>query len=157
MHITFRNVTEADEPFEVELFDRTRLSLGNFPDEVRRPLAESQIKLQRAAYQHEFPNAEWLIVLMEGTEVGRYIYEIGESAVLGVDVAILPQYMNRGIGTEIVGHLQSLAKKANRPAVISVDKWNTRAKALYIRLGFVEIKSDLPTHDKMEWRNLAHG
>jgi GNAT superfamily N-acetyltransferase len=155
--ITFRNLTPEDEEFEIALFDLAKFAPMGVPQEARRLVSESQVRLQRASYRSEYPDAKWKIVRADGEDCGRYIYCERAADVVGVDVAILPQFMNQGIGTYIVYHLQGLARSRNLPASISVEKYNSRAKALYLRLGFVEVESPFETHDRLVWREKASG
>jgi hypothetical protein len=52
-----------------------------------------------------------------------------------VDIALLPQYCNRGIGTTLLRDLQSEAAAAGKPLRIHVERFNP-ALRLYQRLGF---------------------
>ena len=54
---------------------------------------------------------------------------------LAVDIALLPEYCNRGIGTTLLRGLQSEAVAAGKPLRIHVERFNP-ALRLYERLGF---------------------
>jgi GNAT superfamily N-acetyltransferase len=150
--ITFRNLTPEDKEFEIVLFELTKLEPMGVPAEILRLLAENQVTLQRTSYEVDFPNSRWQIVRVDGVDCGRYISCEREEDMVLVDLAILPAFMNRGIATWIVRQLQDRARKRGVPVLLEVAKYNPRAKALYVRLGFVDIESDSPTHDSLIWR-----
>ena len=56
-----------------------------------------------------------------------------------VDIALLPRYCNRGIGTRLLRELQSEAAAAGKPLRIHVERVNP-ALRLYERLGFRQIE-----------------
>jgi GNAT superfamily N-acetyltransferase len=65
------------------------------------------------------------------------------------DIALLPEYCNRGIGTTLQRELQSEAAAAGTPLRIHVERFN-RALRLYERLGFRQIE-DKGVYLFMEW------
>jgi ribosomal protein S18 acetylase RimI-like enzyme len=56
-------------------------------------------------------------------------------------VAILPEHQNRGLGSEVVGHVLPSAAERGVPVGLSVLRVNP-AKKLYERMGFQVIGSD---------------
>jgi ribosomal protein S18 acetylase RimI-like enzyme len=66
------------------------------------------------------------------------------------DIALLPEFCNRGIGTTRLQELQSEAAAAGKPLRIHVERFN-RALRLYERLGFHPI-ADRGGYLFMEWR-----
>src|SRR5687768_11771786 len=72
-------------------------------------LLEMQHKAQMSQYAQSFPNAVHSVVLLDDIQVGRLITSENELEICGVDLAILPQWRNQGIGTKI---LDNLIKKA---------------------------------------------
>ena len=56
-----------------------------------------------------------------------------------VDIALLPQWCNRGIGSALVTALQGEAAAAGKPLRIHVERFNP-ALRLYERLGFRQIE-----------------
>jgi Acetyltransferase (GNAT) domain len=67
-----------------------------------------------------------------------------------VDIALLPAYCNRGVGTTLLRGLQSEAAAAGKPLRIHVERFNP-ALRLYERLGFRPIE-DKGVYLFMEWR-----
>jgi GNAT superfamily N-acetyltransferase len=66
------------------------------------------------------------------------------------DIALLPEYCNRGIGTTLLRDLQSEAAAAGKPLRIHVERFNPTLR-LYERLGFRQI-DDRGVYLFMEWR-----
>lgn len=76
-------------------------------------------------------------VLADGVLVGYYcLRPEGESMELD-SLFVLPPYQNRGIGTQI---LKKCLEESDAPVFLYVFRKNTRAAALYQRMGFRVIK-----------------
>jgi ribosomal protein S18 acetylase RimI-like enzyme len=67
-----------------------------------------------------------------------------------MDIALLPEYCNRGIGTTLLRGLQSEAAAAGKPLRIHVERFSP-ALRLYERLGFRQI-DDRGVYLFMEWK-----
>jgi ribosomal protein S18 acetylase RimI-like enzyme len=65
-----------------------------------------------------------------------------------VDLALLPEYRNAGIGTGILTDLIAEATQSNKPVRIHVERFNP-ALNLYRRLGFAKI-GEHGVYDLME-------
>ena len=65
------------------------------------------------------------------------------------DIALLPEFCSRGIGTTVLRGLQSEAAAAGKPLRIHVERFNP-ALRLYERLGFRQI-DDRGVYLFMEW------
>ena len=94
---------------------------------------------------------------MDGQPAGRLYVSREEDDIRIVDVALLPEYCNRGIGTTLLRGLQSEAAAAGKPLAtagrllrIHVERFNP-ALRLYERLGFHPI-ADRGVYLFMEWR-----
>ena len=55
-----------------------------------------------------------------------------------VDISLLPEFRNRGLGTSLLRDLFTEAEAAGKPLTIHVEKFNP-AMRLYQRLGFVRV------------------
>jgi ribosomal protein S18 acetylase RimI-like enzyme len=143
----------SNEPSLVELYKRVRaeeLRLEDGDPRTREQLLELQFKAQWASYHDEFPGADTRLISHQGSPVGWVIVDRTGNALHGIDIALLPPARSRGIGTHIIRQLQAEAAAAGRPMVITVNRLNHRAVALYARLGFaVHRRTD--THVLMEW------
>jgi len=66
-----------------------------------------------------------------------------------VDISLLPEYRNRGIGSNLLKEIMSEGAQAGLPVTIHVEMFNP-ALRLYDRLGFHRI-ADHGVYYLMEW------
>ncbi|HEY3780531.1 MAG TPA: GNAT family N-acetyltransferase [Fimbriimonadaceae bacterium] len=136
MTVSARSATAEDDTFLFEVFCSSRADLSLLPDEVRGPILEMQFKAKQAQYASSFPDANQSILVFEEKPVGTTL--VNEDTELRlVDIAILPEFRNRGIGTAFIQQL-CLSGKA---ITLHVAHGNP-AENLYRRLGFQEIQRD---------------
>jgi GNAT superfamily N-acetyltransferase len=148
-----RPETEADISFLRRLYASTRwdeLALTDWTDTQKLAFADSQFGLQRHHYRTYYPTSDWGVLEDHGVPAGRlYIYRnVGKLEVL--DVALLPEWRGRGIGTALMEWVCEQALATGQTVTIAVEKFN-RAQALYRRLGFREV-ADEGVYWFMEWR-----
>jgi ribosomal protein S18 acetylase RimI-like enzyme len=141
--ITLRPATAEDTAFLQKLFASTR-------DEFRMLIADEnqlaalvsmQFNFQRRQYQSGYPGGEDNIILLNQEPVGRMFVDENDRAITLVDVALLPEYRNRGIGRQLLDDLLSRAASARKPVGLHVMKTNP-ARNLYQRLGFHDVNED---------------
>ena len=136
MTLSYRPTIAEDETFLRCLFESTRDDLALLPAELRAPLLDMQFRAQRTSYQATFPDASDSMILVDQIPVGRMILDEQDSIHL-VDISILPEFRNRGIGSQVLRELISRGKPVN----LMVRKEN-RAHGLYERLGFEQSGRD---------------
>jgi GNAT superfamily N-acetyltransferase len=91
--------------------------------------------------------------MLAGSEAQpRYVSRWSEEIRI-VDIALLPDSCNRGIGTALLRELQAEAQASGKPLRIHVERFNPALK-LYERLGFREIE-DKGVYLFLEWRDTA--
>jgi len=66
-------------------------------------------------------------------------------------IELLPEYQNKGIGTQLIKELILKANESNKCVKLHVLKVNTEAQILYKRLGF-SIQEESETHLKMIYK-----
>ena len=147
-----RPICPGDHAFLQGLFASTRepeLALTGWDDAQKEAFVASQFELQRQGYAQQFPQGDFQIVL-EGTEpIGRLYLNRGADLIEIVDIAILPPYRNRGLGTGLLREVLEEARRGNQTVRIYVETFNP-AQRLYTRLGFQRIDGDGVYH-VMEW------
>jgi len=148
-----RAATEVDRPLLLALFRGVRrdqfLALGWPPAQLDQFLAQ-QFSAQERHYAAHYPGAEHSIILHQGNEVGRlYLYRSADEIRL-VDIGLLPEQRNRGIGRQLLERIQAQAAAAALPLRLSVALDNP-AQRLYRRLGFIPDADD-GAYLSMEWR-----
>lgn len=99
-----------------------------------------QFEAQRKYYLSEYPGAEFLMILVEGRPAGRWYVHRREREIRIMDVALLPEFRGRGIGTALLRALLDEGRRHGRAVTIHVESFNP-ARRLYARLGFRQIAS----------------
>lgn len=98
-----------------------------------------------------FPDARYYLIMIDGAPAGRiWIGEDNEQIRL-LDIALLPEFQNRGAGTLLLKSLMDEAKRAGKLLRHMVFVLNNDAHRFYERLGFVVIE-DLGAYKHMEYR-----
>ena len=149
--ITLRPVDETDEDFLIELYKSSRgddlRGLAWSEDRVSEFL-EMQYEAQRNL-QDDNQQVSDQLVLMNGKPIGRSSIEARADEIRCIDLALLPDYRNQGVGTLLIQRLQEQARSAGLPLHLQVIRFN-RAINLLERLGFKRT-SETGTHFQMEW------
>lgn len=149
----FRPEAEADIPFLRRLYISTRweeLAITDWSDEQKIAFLESQFGFQRFHYYKYYPTTDFAVLEQRGTPAGRLYLERRPRVATMLDIALLPEWRNRGIGTTLIEAVLAEAAAAGQAVSIMVEKFNP-AQRLYRRLGFREV-SDHGVHWEMEWR-----
>jgi len=138
------SVCPHHEAFLYELFVNTRLdevTAWGWDESTKENFLKMQWTAQSRHFASEYPNVEHYVIRHEGQLVGRQMTSSTEQDVLLIDIAILPNYRNQGIGTALIVELQELAKRSRKRLRLSVLK-TSAAVSLYHRLGFVTDKEN---------------
>jgi ribosomal protein S18 acetylase RimI-like enzyme len=148
-----RPVTGGDQRFLLDLYISTRAdefaSLG-WDQRQLETLLKMQFEAQRNSYRIYYPDAEQSIIQHEAQDVGQMIVDNTAGRVLLVDISILPQYRNRGIGTSVLTRLLKGSQSRGENVVLNVLS-NSSAVRLYSRLGFDKV-GETDTHWEMVWK-----
>ena len=150
--IRLRAATPADEAFLLELYESSRGDdlRGLGWDEKRiSEFLEMQHEAQQRFFDSEYKGANDQIILREDTPLGRLMVDRREHEIRCIDVALLPEYRNAGIGTLLLRQLQEEANRGRKPLRVQIIRFN-RAVNLLERLGFART-SETGTHFQMEW------
>ena len=151
--LTHRPERPEDEPLLFQLYASSRqeeLDPLNWPPEMRAAFLTMQFRAQRQGYASMFPKAEFQIILLNGREAGRMVVDRAAEEIRLVDLVLLPEFRNSGVGTELLTALSRDAAAARKPLRLSVAQGN-RALRFYERLGFRKT-GVTGVHDEMEWR-----
>lgn len=151
--ITFRSVRPADEPFLNRLYHSTRwdeMALTTWSDEEKRIFLDQQFTAQHKFYREQFADAEFSLVLKAGRRAGRLYIDRREDEIRLIDIALLPEHRNGGIGRALMERVLAEGRESGMPVRIHVEQFNP-ALRLYDRLGFRKIGDEGP-YFLMEWR-----
>jgi RimJ/RimL family protein N-acetyltransferase len=156
--LRLRPERDADMDFRFQLFCDSRapefvllqrqLALDAFSQLMR-----FQFQAQSVSYRHQFPQARFDIVELDGNAIGRIVVDRPGPMLHIVDQAIVPAMRNKGIGTTIMRALMDEAARAGLPVRLKVASSNDPSMRLYERLGFVPIAA-VPLYIEMEWRTV---
>ena len=153
MPITLRDVLPEDEAFLFEVYASTRaqeLALVSWDDEQRKSFLTMQFAAQHSHYRERFPDASYSLILRDDSPVGRLYILRKKGEIRILDVTLLPEYRNGGIGTSLVRDLLDEAAQAGKRVLIYVDTFNPSLR-LFERLGFKSIAEE-GINFLMEWR-----
>jgi GNAT superfamily N-acetyltransferase len=152
--VTLRPERDDDRELLCELYGSTRADeLAQVPwsDEEKQRFVRFQFEAQRRFYREHYAGATFEIIEVDGAPAGRlYVAEWSREIRL-MDVALLPAYRGRGIGTTLLHDLQARAGAAGKPLSVHVERFNP-ALRLYQRLGFRAIE-DKGVYLLLEWRS----
>jgi|SRR2546428_2834346 len=141
--VKLRPATADDEPFLRELYASTRaheLSILDCDERQKLAFIEMQFNAQNQQYQMSYPEAENSLIVSDERSIGRMIVNESDELTL-VDIALLPEYRGRGIGSRLISALLAQASATGKPVLLHVLRYN-RASQLYTRLGFSMIGED---------------
>jgi ribosomal protein S18 acetylase RimI-like enzyme len=147
-----RPVTPEDEPFLCAVYGSTRveeLAQVDWDEEQKLAFVQMQFAAQHRYYQEHYADASFQVILCDGVPAGRLYVARWPAEIRIVDIALLPEYRGRGIGTHLLHALQAEAALAGKPLRIHVERFNP-ALRLYDRLGFREI-ADRGVYLFLEW------
>jgi ribosomal protein S18 acetylase RimI-like enzyme len=148
-----RPVRVSDDLFLLALYESTRAGeMAQVPwsDQQKRTFLKGQFEAQRTDYTARFPDAEHSIVVVDDEPIGRVWVDRRAEEIRLLDIAILPQWQNAGVGRTLLEQLQQQAAEADLPLRHSVHATNQDALRFYQRLDFVVVE-DFETHVLMEW------
>jgi ribosomal protein S18 acetylase RimI-like enzyme len=148
LSVSLRPVQPEDETFLFQVYASTRadeMALVDWTDEQKEAFLQMQFRAQRQHYQAVYPQATYQMIELDGIPLGRLILDQTNQTTTLVDIALLPEFRNRGLGAALISALQS----ENRKISLHVLKSNP-ALNLYRRLGFV-FKSEDALYFEMEW------
>lgn len=149
-----RRAGEDDDAFCHALFGVSRPpgeDLALLGARLRETLMRQQYEGQQATYRARFPHACFEIVTMDGAPIGRLVIDRSGAVLTVVDIALLPAWRGRGIGTCLMRQVMDEAKAARVAVHLSVRAGNGAARRLYERLGF-EPRAGATLDVEMDWR-----
>jgi ribosomal protein S18 acetylase RimI-like enzyme len=130
-----RAAQPTDVEFEQFLYASTREDLRPLGPEVFDGLVGMQFRAQSMSIKLDHPLAERKIVLVDDAPAGRLVLDASADHIELIDVSLLPQYRNHGIGTSLLRGVLAQADRIGRAVRLHVEK-QSRAIHLYERLGF---------------------
>ena len=150
--ITTRAVQPDDQAFLIQVYKSSRgddlRGLGWDEDRISEFL-DMQYDAQQNFYKSDYADASDELILLSDQPIGRLLTESQPHEIRLIDLALLPEYRERGFGTGILQKLQGRAKIERKPLRLQVIRFS-RAVNLFERLGFGRT-GETGTHFQMEW------
>lgn len=152
-NVSLRPAAAGDSEFLYRLYASTREDVAAvpWPAAERERFLRSQWTAQQADYETRFPDSVHSVVVLGGIDVGRIWIDRRPDEIRMLDVAILPEHRNSGVGAQLVGRLIAESQLADLPLRHSVYKANLDALRFYERMGFATVE-DFELYVLMEWQ-----
>lgn len=150
--LELRPASEADEALLRELFaSHLERELAYLEPADRPSFLELQWRARQRDYRHRYPNSEDQIVMAGGVAAGRLLTASAAQELVIVDLALLPDFRGRGIGSALLRRLLAQAAREMMVVHLYVTQMNPAIR-LYRRLGFRQVTQCHP-YVLMEWRH----
>jgi len=152
--VTLRPVTPEDDEFLLAVYASTRaeeLAQVDWEPGQKEIFVAWQFGLQRQEYDARYPTARYQVILVNDQPAGRIWVGEDDTQIRLLDIGLLKDFQNRGVGTFLLKQLIAEAAVKNKLLRHMVFVLNDNATRFYERLGFVEIE-DLGGYKHMEWR-----
>ena len=147
-----RPIRDADIPFLRAVYASTRaqeMALVDWNDDEKRAFLDMQFDAQHRYYREHYPRATFDVILRGDDPVGRLYVEEWPEEIRIIDIALLPESRDQGIGSGLLCGLMDRATRMGKGLSIHVEKSNP-AMRLYGRLGF-EKTGEHGLYDLMRW------
>ncbi len=143
--VSRRRATEEDDRFLFALFMAVRapeFAGAQVPAAQLDLLMQIQYAGQKQSYAAQYPDSGHELVLVDGNPAGRiWICRMASEHRL-VDIALLPEYRNQGIGSGLLRQAITSAGQAGVPLRCSVGITNAGSLRFHQRLGFRIVSQD---------------
>ena len=150
--VNLRPEQSGDETFLAEVYASTRqgeMDLTNWDAATRIAFLDMQFKAMCSGYRTMFPQAQFSIILLDETPVGRMVVDRAAAEIRVVDIALLPAHCGQGVGTKLMRKVMDEAARSAKPVRLCVFQ-GTRATSFYLQLGFSMVETGV--YQSMEWR-----
>ena len=153
--ISFKAISSFNQEemaFLCQLYITTRwdeVMQAPWNDTQRKDFLTKQFDSQHIHYQSHYPNATYLLIQKDKKNIGRIYLDRGNTSLCLIDIALMPDYKNKGLGTILLKELIKEAQSTNKKIVIHVENFNP-AYYWYLKYGFKQIE-DKGVYQYMEW------
>jgi ribosomal protein S18 acetylase RimI-like enzyme len=128
---------DRDLLFRIYTTSRDDVAQASWDEDAKEAFLWVQYLARELDYRRRRPHAEHLLITIDGQDVGRLsrTWLPGDELRL-LDIAVLPEWRGRGIGTALIVELVEEASQDGLLLSLHVELDNP-ARRLYERLGFV--------------------
>ena len=152
--VELRPVSDTDDGFLLSVYASTRedeLAQVEWAEGQKEIFLRWQLDLQRREYETRFPDADYRVIVVDQQPAGRIWTGADDEQIRLLDIALLPDFQNRGVGTALLEKLKMHADTERKALRHMVFVLNNNAERFYERLGFKQIE-DFGAYKHMEWR-----
>lgn len=137
-------VESSHTDFLLQLFKECRPDLeliGGINEKQKEDIIFQQFTLEQEQLIKMYPDVEFNVVMLNEKPVGRiYIYH-GETADRILEIGLLAEYRNLGIGRKLITTAIENAIRKNKSVRLQVAWFNQRAYKFYKEIGFRVIEN----------------
>ena len=140
--LVLRPVNDADSDFLLQLYASTRadeMALVDWSEQQKFEFLHMQFNAQSSYYFEQFAAASFDVIELDGKPVGRLYVDERADELRVIDIALMPEFRQQGIGAYYMQSILDRAAASGRAVGIHVEK-NNPAMRLYDRLGFEQIE-----------------
>jgi len=137
-----RPVRAEDRDVLLQVYASTReeeLKLVDWSADQKAEFVRMQFDAQDAYYREHYEPRTFDVIEVDDEPAGRLYVARWEDEIRIVDIALLPEYRRRGIGTELLRQVLDEGARDGKRVSIHVEL-NNPARRLYERLGFVAVE-----------------
>jgi ribosomal protein S18 acetylase RimI-like enzyme len=153
MPITLRPETDDDLDLLRRVYaasrDREMALLISWSAAQKDEFLAQQFHAQRHHYRSHYPGASFDVIEQDTRPIGRLYVARPEQEIRLMDIALLPECRNQGIGGSLCEALLDEARDERRVVSLHVEDDNP-AKRLYERLGFRDV-AEVTFYRLMHW------
>ena len=139
--MNLRPIRDTDREFLRDLYRSTReeeMLQTPWTEAEKAQFIEFQFSAQHEHYMEHYPAAQFDVVETNEGAVGRLYVDRRKDEIRLIDIALLPEFRNQGIGGRLLNGLIDESERSGKPLSIHVEQMNP-AMRLYKRLGFEKI------------------
>jgi ribosomal protein S18 acetylase RimI-like enzyme len=155
--VTTRPMTDDDSMLLFELYAYSRadeLSRSGWATPQQRSFFRVQAQNQERYFLRHYDHLDRRTICINGFSAGRLLVDRPSHAVTIVDLALLPAFRGRGVGSLLIRCLLEEAAEDDLPVHLDLPKDNSSA-AMCERLGF-RCSDDLGDRWHLVWTPRAH-
>lgn len=149
--VALRPATTADDAFLCRVYRCTReaeLALTGWDEAEKHAFVRMQLEAQRRHHQ-AYDGHSSHVMEVGGQAVGRLEVARGPGEIRVLDITLLADHRNRGVGSVLLRGLLAEGEASDRAVTVHVEPLNP-ARRLYERLGF-QLEADRGLHLLLRW------
>lgn len=155
-----RPIAQSDEEVLCRIYGSTRSEemtrVVNWSPAQKQAFLQGQFRAQHQYYMEHYPGAWFWLLVLEGEIIGRLYLQAQhtDGSVRIIDITLLPQWRNQGMGQQLLRDIMGFAAQLARPITIHVESFNP-AKRLYQRMGFKLVSVTNGVYHLLKWKHPA--